>query len=246
MLPWRPTEAETTGAPRLGKSGSARPSDFELLQDLVRPVLRGKASKVAYALLERFRSLAAVLAATQHELLSVYGVTPPVVTTLQAVYASMTRMLERDVYQRPVLNNLSRLADWLSVRIGHSGQEVFLVLFLDSRQRLIADVEMARGTVDRVNVYPREVIKRALEFHAAGLILVHNHPSGKASPSSADISLTRSIGDSAQIFQIILHDHIIVSNQGWWSMRRDGVGNGAAKVVQHAGRCMEPVAAIEY
>jgi DNA repair protein RadC len=123
----------------------------------------------------------------------------------------------------PVLNNWDRLMDYLTAALARERTEQFRILFLDTKNRLIADEAQARGTVNHTPVYPREVVKRALELHATALIMVHNHPSGDPTPSRADVEMTAEVKAAAASLGIALHDHLILGNGRWTSFRREGL-----------------------
>ncbi len=125
--------------------------------------------------------------------------------------------------QRPVLDNWDRLMGYLNAVLARERVEQFRVLFLDSRNRLLADEAQARGTVNHTPVYPREVVKRALELHATAIIMVHNHPSGDPTPSSDDVAMTGAVKQAAEALSLTLHDHIIVGNGRWVSLRGEGL-----------------------
>jgi DNA repair protein RadC len=139
------------------------------------------------------------------------------------VRASALRLAKAEVMDRPVLNNWDRLMDYLNAVMSREKIEQFRVLFLDNRNRLLADEAQARGTVNHTPVYPREVVRRALELHATALILVHNHPSGDPTPSREDVAMTGEARDAAAVLSIVLHDHVIVGNGRWTSFRREGL-----------------------
>jgi DNA repair protein RadC len=128
--------------------------------------------------------------------------------------------------EKPVLNNWDRLMDYLNAALAREKIEQFRILFLDSKNRLIADEAQARGTVNHTPVYPREVIKRALELHATALILVHNHPSGDPTPSRADIEMTGEIMAAGAVLSVVVHDHLIIGNGRHLSFRREGLLQG--------------------
>ena len=132
----------------------------------------------------------------------------------------------RELGDAPVLNNWDRLLDYLTVAMAHRSIEEFRVLYLDNRNRLIADEIASRGTVNHTQVYVREVVKRALEKHATALILVHNHPSGETSPSRDDIEMTREVERAAATMEIVVHDHLIIGKGRWTSLRREGLMAG--------------------
>jgi DNA repair protein RadC len=139
------------------------------------------------------------------------------------VQAAALRLMRAEVIDQPVLNNWDRLLAYLGAELSRERVEQFRVLFLDNRNRLLADEAQQRGTVNHTPVYPREVAKRALELHATALILVHNHPSGDPTPSRDDIAMTEQIRTAAAALSIVLHDHIIVGNGRWLSFRKEGL-----------------------
>jgi DNA repair protein RadC len=145
------------------------------------------------------------------------------VTALKLVQEAGVRMARAEVMDRPVLNNWDRLMDYLTTVLSREKVEQFRILFLDPRNRLIADEAQARGTVNHTPVYPREVVRRALELHATALILVHNHPSGDPTPSRADIEMTEEVRDAVSVLGVTLHDHVIVGNGRWLSFRQEGL-----------------------
>jgi DNA repair protein RadC len=127
------------------------------------------------------------------------------------------------VIYRPVLNHWDRLIEYLTAVLARERIEQTRVLFLDHRNRLIADEVQSSGTVNHTPVYPRELVKRALEHHATAIILVHNHPSGDPTPSQEDIAMTREIKQAASTLSIVLHDHVIIGNGKWVSLKRLGL-----------------------
>lgn len=199
-------------------------ADYELLEMLLFFAMpKGDTKPLAKSLINRFGSFALVLAAPQRELSETRGLGPHAVAALKLVQASALRMQRAEVMDTPVLNNWDRLMAYLTAAIARERTEQFRVLFLDTRNRLIADEAQARGTVNHTPVYPREVVKRALELHATALILVHNHPSGDPTPSVADREMTREIKVAAATLSITVHDHIVVGNGKWFSFRREGL-----------------------
>lgn len=198
-------------------------ADHELLELVLFAIPRRDTKPIARALLGRFGSFAAVIAAPAAELLKTEGLGEGGAAALKAVQAAALRLARAEVIQRPVLNNWDRLMDYLNAVLARERIEHFRVLFLDVRNRLLADEAQGRGTVNHTPVYPREVVKRALELHATALILVHNHPSGDPTPSADDIAMTREIRDAARPLSVVLHDHVIVGNGRWLSFRREGL-----------------------
>ena len=199
-------------------------ADYELLEMLLFFAFKtGDTKPLAKALINRYGSFAAVLAAPPRELMDTRGLGPHSVSAIKLVQASALRLAKAEVMERPVLNNWDRLADYLTAALAREKVEQFRVLFLDPRNRLLADEAQGRGTVNHTPVYPREVVKRALEVGATALILVHNHPSGDPTPSRADVEMTAEVKAAAGVFGIAVHDHLIVGNGRQTSLRREGL-----------------------
>ena len=198
-------------------------ADHELLELVLFAIPRRDTKPIARDLLARFGSFAAVIAAPVVELTKVEGLGEGGVAALKAVHAAMLRTAKAEVIKRPVLNNWDRLMEYLNAALARERVEHFRVLFLDTRNRLLADEAQGRGTVNHTPVYPREVVKRALELHASALILVHNHPSGDPTPSPEDVEMTNDVREAARVLSITLHDHVIVGNGRWISLRREGL-----------------------
>jgi DNA repair protein RadC len=191
-------------------------ADHEMLElVLFLAIARRDTKPIARRLIAQFGSYAAALAASIPELLAVEGLGEAGVVALKTVQAAASRLVKAEVLYRPVLNNWDRLMEYLQAVLSRARTEQFRVLFLDNRNRLLADEVLGEGTVT-----PREVVKRALELHATAMILVHNHPSGDPSPSREDIEMTREIKQAAAALSILLHDHIIVGNGQWLSFRK--------------------------
>jgi DNA repair protein RadC len=138
---------------------------------------------------------------------------------LKLIHAASVRLARKSVLDRPALSSWTALIDYCTASMAYESQEQFRILFLDRKNVLIADEVQSRGTVDHTPVYPREVMKRALELSATAIILVHNHPSGDPTPSQADITMTREIVDVAQRLNIAVHDHLIIGRNGHASFR---------------------------
>jgi DNA repair protein RadC len=197
-------------------------ADYELLEMLLFLAFKqGDTKPLAKALINRYGSFAGVIAAPADQLRALRGVGPHAVTALKLVQAAALRLAKAEVIDRPVLGNWDRLMDYLQVVLAREATEQVRVLFLDTRNRLLADEELGRGTVNHTPVYPREVVKRALELHATALILVHNHPSGDPTPSGEDIEMTREVKRAAAALGIALHDHVIVGRGRWTSLRQE-------------------------
>jgi DNA repair protein RadC len=199
-------------------------ADYEVLEMLLFFAFKtGDTKPLAKALINRYGSFAAVLAAPQQELMDTRGLGPHSVAAIKLVQTAALRLARAEVIDQPLLNNWDRLMDYLTAALAREKIEQFRILFLDTRNRLIADEAQARGTVNHTPVYPREVVKRALEIHATALILVHNHPSGDPTPSRADIEMTAEVKAAAAVLGIVLHDHLILGNGRWTSFRREGL-----------------------
>jgi DNA repair protein RadC len=199
-------------------------ADYELLEMLLFFAFKnGDTKPLAKRLINEHGSFARVMAAPAAKLLESQGLGPHSVAALKLVQAAALRMMQAEVAEQPVLNNWDRLIGYLNAALAREKVEQFRVLFLDPKNRLIADEAQARGTVNHTPVYPREVVKRALELHATALILVHNHPSGDPTPSRADLEMTRQIQDAAAVLEIVVHDHLILGNGRHTSFRNEGL-----------------------
>jgi DNA repair protein RadC len=239
LLPPRPSEAvvqrPAPGRPdqfghrerlreRALKGGLAALPDYELLElQLFRTFPRGEVKPIAKALMARFKSLGAVLAASVEELKTVKGIGQEAALDLKLMHEAMTRVGLEAVQKRPVISSWTALLAYVRVALAHEPREQFRVLFLDKKNQLIADERLGSGTVDHAPVYPREVVRRALELSASSLILVHNHPSGDPQPSAADVDMTRQIVDAGRILRISVHDHLVVGREGVASFKALGL-----------------------
>ncbi len=207
----------------MARGASAVP-DYELLElVLFRSIPRRDVKPLARALLDRFGDFNRVLSASAARLADVDGVGPAVITDLKIVEAAAHRLAQSRVLKRHVVSSWDALLDYCRTAMAHSETEHFRVLFLDRKNVLIADEAQAKGTVDHVPVYPREILKRALELNASALILVHNHPSGDPSPSRADIEMTAKIETACAALNLTLHDHLIVGLSRELSFRAEGL-----------------------
>jgi DNA repair protein RadC len=204
--------------------GCAALPDYELLElFLFRAIPRGDVKPLAKALLTRFGSLGGVLGATLAELTTVKGVGESVALDLKLLHEAALRTGRETVAKRPVITSSAQLAAYVKTAIAHAPREQFRVLFLDKKNQLIADEVMNHGTVDHAPVYPREVMRRALELSASALILVHNHPSGDPTPSQADVAMTREIVEAGRSLRIVIHDHLVVGRDGTASFKALGL-----------------------
>ncbi len=205
---------------RLREAGPDSLADYELLEMLLyRSIPRADTKPVAKALLARFGSFAEVMGAPERLLLEIAGVGQSVAFDLKLVAAAANRMARNEIRGREVLSSWQRVIDYCRMTMAFETREQFRILFLDKKNALIADEIQQTGTVDHTPVYPREVVRRALELSATAIILVHNHPSGDPTPSRADVEMTRTIAATARPLGIELHDHIIVGRTGHASLK---------------------------
>ncbi|MFG1477814.1 DNA repair protein RadC [Xanthobacter sp. V4C-4] len=205
---------------RFREVGAQALADYELLElILFRAIPRRDVKPLAKALIERFGSFAEVITAPARLLAEVPGVKDAIITELKLAEAAAQRLAKGQVKRRPALSSWSAVLDYCRTAMAYADREQVRVLFLDKRNQLITDEVLQTGTVDHAPVYPREVVKRALEVSASALILCHNHPSGDPTPSRADIDMTRKIIDVAKPLGIEVHDHIIVGKDGHASLK---------------------------
>jgi DNA repair protein RadC len=204
---------------RFREAGAAALADYELLELLLfRAIPRRDVKPLAKQLLEKLGSFAEVISASPARLAEA-GLSDGAITELKLVQAAAQRLTRGEVKKRPVLSSWSSVLDYCRAAMAFADKEQFRILFLDKRNQLIADEVQQVGTVDHTPVYPREVVKRALELSATAVILVHNHPSGDPTPSHADIQMTQAIVEIAKPLGIALHDHIIVGKEGHASLK---------------------------
>lgn len=210
---------------RLLGTGADGLLDHELIELLLFQALpRRDTRSIAHDLCHRFGSFAAAISAPPGELAQVDGLGEAGIAALKTVQAAAVRLTRAEVERQPqVLNAWDRLLDYLHAALARERVEQFRVLFLDTRNRLIADEVLARGTVNHTPVYPREVVRRALDLGATALILVHNHPSGDPTPSRADLDMTAEVKAAAALFGLTIHDHLIIGNGKHISLRREGL-----------------------
>jgi DNA repair protein RadC len=195
-------------------------ADYELLEILLCAFIPRKDVKpIAKALIEKFGSISGVMAASIKRLVEVEGVGETTAAYITATHLMHQRCTLEDVKARPVISNWGHLLTHVKTALQHETEEQFRVLFLDHKNQLIADEKQSQGTINHAPVYPRELAKRALELSATALILVHNHPSGDPTPSSADINVTREIMDALDPLEIVVHDHLIVGKSGIVSLK---------------------------
>jgi DNA repair protein RadC len=209
---------------RLMAAGPDALPDYELLElVLFAAQPRRDVKPLAKTLLARFGSFAEVISAPPALLAEVDGVGDNVIATLKVVQAAALRLAQGEVMARPVIGSWQKLMAYCRASMAHEATEHFRVLFLNRRNELIADEVQQKGTVDHTPVYPREVVKRALELGATAVIMVHNHPSGDPTPSPADIEMTREVKDAGERLGIQLHDHVIIGRRGHNSFKTLGL-----------------------
>jgi DNA repair protein RadC len=226
-----PTSAGTSSAghrerlrQRLLASGGEAFHDYELLEYLLALAIPRQDTKpLAKRLIDEFGSLAALIAATPEELKRVEGLGDGAAAAIKFVEAVMLKALQQQALNRPVLSGWQALLDYLHASLAQRPTEQFRVIFLNNRNIMIRDEVMNDGTVNAAPVYPREIVKRALDLGAAAVVLVHNHPSGDPQPSRDDIQMTRAIIEAGRHLGLAVHDHVIIGASGHVSMRAQGL-----------------------
>jgi len=221
----RPATAAARDMPRerLFGLGPAALSDTELIAIFLGSGLPGyNVFEVARSLLARFGSLRAMLDAAPSEFDDIRGIGPAKTAVLLAVIEMARRALAERAREQPLVDSVDAVQDYVRLLIGTRPYEVFLCLFLDARHRLIDSEEAARGSLTRLAVYPREIVRRALEINAASLVVAHNHPSGAVEPSASDRQLTRVLRDALALIDVRLVDHLVVGRQDVFSFARAG------------------------
>ncbi|MCH8188859.1 MAG: DNA repair protein RadC [Proteobacteria bacterium] len=209
---------------RFCKAGAETLADYELMEMfLFMANARGDVKPLAKTLIDRFGTFADAIAAPPERLAEVSGIGDASITSLKVIEAAALRLAQQRVLNRPTLSSWQALLDYCHASMAYNTIEQFRILFLDRKNILIADEVQQKGTVDHTPVYPREVVKRALDLGASGIIMVHNHPSGDPTPSTADIEMTRQVAAAAKGLGIALHDHIVVGRGGNTSFKSLGL-----------------------
>jgi DNA repair protein RadC len=208
---------------RMMAAGPETLPDYELLEMLLFAAYqRGDVKPLAKALLAKLGGFGEVIAA-EPDALAAAGLNLSGIAALKSVREAALRLMRFELREQPVVNSWDKLIDYCSAQIAHNKVEEFHILFLDRKNVLIKHERQQRGTVDHTPVYPREVVKRALELGASALILVHNHPSGDPTPSKADIAVTQDIKKAAAPLGVTLHDHLVIARDRHVSLRDLGL-----------------------
>ena len=197
--------------------------DYELLELLLSVIPQKDVKPLAKQLIEEFGGFAEVLAQPAEVLQRFKGVSATTAAYLKTVEIAAQRILKAKVMDRPVISSWDALLDYCTAAMARRPTEQFRLLFLDRKNVLIADELQQEGTIDHTPLYPREVVKRALEVNASALIMVHNHPSGDPTPSKADIEMTRAVRDTLRPLGITLHDHLVIGRRGHTSFKSVGL-----------------------
>ena len=209
---------------RFLNAGPESLADYELLELILFSALpRVDTKPMAKALLERFGSFAAIISADPRRLEEVKGIGRAGVVSLKAVQAAALAFMRDDIMDQPILSSWDKLLRYCKASMGYNATEQFRILFLNNKNALIADEVQQSGTVNHTPVYPREVVKRALELGATAIIMVHNHPSGDPTPSQGDIAMTREVVEAAGKLQIAVHDHLIIGRNSHTSFKSLGL-----------------------
>ena len=209
---------------RFLKSDSGSMPDYELLELILFAALPRRDTKpIAKDLLRQFGSFGEVISADPEKLKAIKGLGNAGAVALKAVQAGAVRLLQTKLRDAPVISSWQTLIDYCTAQMAYGATEQFRVLYLNRKNKLIADEAQQKGTVDHTPVYPREVVKRALDLNASALVMVHNHPSGDPTPSRADIDMTRKVKDAASAVGVTLHDHLIVARGGHTSFKSKGL-----------------------
>ncbi|MDF3023640.1 MAG: repair RadC family protein [Alphaproteobacteria bacterium] len=209
---------------RFIRSGTGALEDYELLElALFSAIPRRDVKPLAKQLLVRFGSMCGVLGATVDDLQTVKGISENTAVFIKTIHALQLRTLSEEIKEKPILTSWQKLIDYCHAAMAHEKREHFRVLFLNKKNQLIADEVQQVGTIDHVPVYPREVVKHALDLGATAMILVHNHPSGDPTPSDGDITMTRELVKAAKAMDVMVHDHIIIGKSGHTSFKAMGL-----------------------
>lgn len=204
--------------------GESALADYELLElYLFRSIPRRDTKPIAKDLIAKFGNFAAVVSADYARLIEVKGVGDAVAKDIMLINAASLRMMQDDLSDKPILASWSAVVQYCQAAMAYNAVEEFRIIFLNKHNRIIIDEVQHTGTIDHTPVYPREVIKRALELAASAIILVHNHPSGDPTPSPGDINMTNKIIEAGKPIGVMVHDHLIISKEGYASFKMLGL-----------------------
>lgn len=198
--------------------------DYEILEILLCMALPRRDTKaLSKELTTKYGSFAKVISAEPESLLEVKGVGQSVLAAFQLIKESATRLTKEEINNKPIISSWKSLIAYCRSLMGHTKKEIFLVLYLNNQNELIGEDIQDYGTVDQINIYPREIVKRALFFNASAIILAHNHPSGCTKASRDDIETTKQIQTALLPFKILIHDHVIISDRSFFSFKSEGL-----------------------
>ena len=205
---------------RFMEAGDEGMADYELLElVLFRSIPRRDVKPLAKALVKKFGSFAEAIAARPERLREIDGMSEAAIADFRLVETAGRRLGRQALQNRPVMSSFKDVIDYCRAAMAYSEREEFRVLFLDKRNAVLSDEVLSTGTIDHTPVYPREIVKRALELSSTALILAHNHPSGDPTPSTADIRMTEEIATVAGAMGIVVHDHLIIGRHGHASFK---------------------------
>lgn len=209
---------------RFRRAGVEAVQDYELMElILFRAIPRRDVKPLAKEIIKAFGGLPQALAAPVERLTEIKGVSENIAIELKIIHAASIKLAQARILDRPVISSWNDLLAYCRAAMADEKTELFRILFLDKKNILIADEVQQRGTVDHTPVYPREVVKRALEHAASAIILVHNHPSGDPTPSRADIEMTHQIQKAAAALNIRVHDHLVIGHKSEVSFKGLGL-----------------------
>lgn len=217
LEPGSARQERAEGAPAVATS-----ADDDRLTRLIAPLCGARAAKLSAYVVERFGSTGAVLRAQRGTLARLLPDDPALVDLLLAIRPLLSDMLQAEMFDAPILPDNRAAVGYLQLRMAHEPAEQVRMLYLDAKNRLIAEEVVTRGSVTSAAIFPREIVRRALDHGATGLIMAHNHPSGDPQPSRSDVAGSRAVADAARLFDILLHDHIIIGRGGYCSLRAGG------------------------
>ncbi|MCI4662343.1 MAG: DNA repair protein RadC [Neomegalonema sp.] len=200
---------------RFRQGGADAVAEYELLElILFRAIPRRDVKPLAKKLIERFGSMAAALSASPDQLREIGGLGEAAICEFKIIEAAAHSLVRTQILDRTEISSSRALVDYCRAAMAHQPVEQFRLLFLDKQNRLIADEVQSEGTIDQVQVFPREVVRRAIALNATAIIMVHNHPSGDPTPSRADIAMTEQVKAALTTIGVVLHEHLIIGKAG--------------------------------